>query len=61
MLERTDLEIHDEAPPGAADAPPDGPAETAPLEHGPAAAADDDDGIRPGRAGALSPNGPVVE
>ncbi|HVK12809.1 MAG TPA: TIGR03936 family radical SAM-associated protein, partial [Gemmataceae bacterium] len=57
--ERTDLEIHDEVPPGAADAPPAGPPETAPLEHVPADAADEDGG-RPAEWG-LSPNGPVVE
>lgn len=60
VLERTDLEIHDELPPGATDAPPEGPPETTPLEHVPAAAADEDDGIRPATWG-LSPNGPVVE
>ncbi len=60
VLERTDLEIHDEAPPGAEDAPPDGPPETAPLEHVPAGAADEDDAAGPATWG-LSPNGPVVE
>jgi radical SAM-linked protein len=60
VLERTDLEIHDEVPPGTTDAPPEGPPETAPLEHVPAAAADEDDGIRSATWGP-SPNGPVVE
>ncbi len=60
VLERADLEIRDEVPPGAADAPPSGQPETAPLEHVPAAAADADDGVRPATWG-LSPNGPVVE
>ncbi len=58
--ERTDLEIHDEVPPGVTDAPPEGPPETAPLEHVPAGAGDEDDGSRPATWG-LSPNGPVVE
>ena len=43
MLERTDLELHDEVPPDAADAPPDEPPETAPLEHVPATPRPDDD------------------
>jgi radical SAM-linked protein len=60
VLERTDLEIHDEVPPGSIDAPPEGPPETAPLEHVPALAADEDDGIRPAGWG-LAPDGPVVE
>lgn len=60
VLERTDLEIHDEVPPGSTDAPPGGPPETAPLEHVPATAADEDDGIRPAGWGP-SPDGPVVE
>jgi radical SAM-linked protein len=60
VLERTDLEIHDEVSPGTTDAPPEGQPETAPLEHVPAAAADEDDGIRPAGWG-LAPDGPVVE
>ena len=60
VLERTDLEIHDELPSSTTDAPPEGPPETAPLEHVPATAADEDDGIRSATWG-LSPNGPVVE
>lgn len=60
VLERTDLEIHDEVPPGLTDTPPEGPPETAPLEHVPAAAADEDDGIR-SAAWGLPPDGPVVE
>ena len=59
VLERTDLEIHDEAPPGGEVGPPEGPAETAPLDHVPAGAADGDD-PQPATWG-LSPNGPVVE
>jgi radical SAM-linked protein len=58
VLVRTDLEVHDETP-AAADAPPDGPPETAPLEHAPVGA-DDDEANRPATWG-LSPSGPVVE
>jgi radical SAM-linked protein len=59
VLERTDLEVHDEAPPDAADGPPDGPPETLPLNHAPASAGVDDD--RATGTWGLSPNGPVVE
>ena len=62
VLERTDLEIADEVPPGATDAPPDGPPETLPLTHPPATSAGDDPHPAP-TAGTwgLSPAGPVVE
>ena len=62
VLERTDLEITDEVPPGATDAPPSGPPETLPLTHPPAADAGDDPHPAP-TAGTwgLSPAGPEVE
>jgi radical SAM-linked protein len=60
VLERTELEIHDEVPPGATDAPPAEQPETAPLIHVPASATDVDDTARFATWG-LSPNGPVVE
>ncbi|OWK46521.1 TIGR03936 family radical SAM-associated protein [Fimbriiglobus ruber] len=61
VVERTDLEIHDETPP-ADDAPPAGPPETAPLEHAPAPAAGEEDDPAVGAATwGMSPNGPVVE
>jgi len=58
VLARSELDLHDETPPGTPDAPPDGPPDTAPLEYTPAPAGDD------GPADptwGLSPNGPVVE
>lgn len=60
VLERAELEIHDETPPGRPDGPPAGPPETAPLDHVPAAVAGDDE---PAAAAAwgVSPLGPVVE
>jgi radical SAM-linked protein len=60
VLERSELEIHDETPPGQPDTPPSGPPERAPLEYAPAATAG---GEEPAAAATwgLSPNGPVVE
>jgi radical SAM-linked protein len=58
VLARGELEIRDETPPGLADAPPDGPPETAPLDHALAGAGDD----APAEPEwGLSPNGPSVE
>jgi len=56
VLERTDLEIRDEVS-TSEDSPPDGPPESAPLEHAPIGAEDDAATATWG----LSPNGPVVE
>lgn len=58
VLERTELELHDETLPGQPDGPPEGPAETAPLNHAPVGAIEED--AVAGTWG-LSPNGPVVE
>ncbi|HEY2785724.1 MAG TPA: TIGR03936 family radical SAM-associated protein [Fimbriiglobus sp.] len=59
FLERTDLELHDETPPGQPDGPPTDPAETRPLIHPPA---DGDDDRTTARATwGLSPAGPMVE
>ena len=62
VLERTHLEIADEVPADAADAPPTGPPETLPPTHPPATVAGDDPHPAP-TAGTwgLSPAGPVVE
>ena len=62
VLERTTLELRDE-PTDAADNPPDGPAETLPLDPAAVAApARDDDASQPAAAHwGASPNGPVVE
>jgi radical SAM-linked protein len=60
VLERTELEVHDETPPGQPDGPPAGPPETAVLEHAAAAAADDEESATPATWGG-SPHGPVVE
>lgn len=62
ILERTHLELLDELPIEAADGPPSGPAETAPLDHAAADAADDEDAAPTAAATwGLSPNGPIVE
>ncbi len=62
VLERTHLEIHDEAPLDPPDAPPSGLAETAPLDHAAVDAADDEDAApTAATTWGLSPNGPVVE
>lgn len=59
-LERAHLEVRDEVPADATDAPPDGPPETRPLDHAAApAAAADEAAAEP--AWGLSPSGPVVE
>ncbi len=60
FLERTDLELHDETPPGQPDNPPTEPAETRPLIH-PPAEADGDDRPTARATWGLSPAGPVVE
>jgi radical SAM-linked protein len=60
VLERTELEVHDEVPPGQPDAPPDAPPETAPLEHAAVLAAADEESSTPATWGG-SPAGPVVE
>lgn len=59
VIERTHLELRDEAPPDSADSPPDGPPETLPLNHAPVTTGADDD-CSTGTWGP-SPNGPVVE
>lgn len=63
ILERTVLEIHDEVLTEQPDCPPDGPPETARLEHVPAAArnADGENTTDRRASWGLSPNGPVVE
>ncbi len=63
VLERTHLEVADEVPAGATDAPPDGPPETLPLSHPPAAIAGEDDPHPARTAGTwdLFPAGQVVE
>ena len=60
VLERTELELVDETPPDATDAPPTGPAITRRLEL-PSGALPDDDGPSPTATWGLSPGGPVVE
>ena len=61
VLERSDLELRDETPPGQPDDPPDGPPEMARLEHAPAAVAGGEDDPATGATWGLSPNGPDVE
>jgi radical SAM-linked protein len=61
VLERTALELRDETPPGQPDDPPDGPPETARLDHAPAAVAGGEDDPATRATWGLSPNGPVVE
>ncbi len=64
VLERTSLELHDEAPIlDAADGPPVSPAETLPLEPAALAALTrrDDDEVTAAAGWGLSPAGPVVE
>lgn len=60
VLERTELELVDETPPDATDAPPTGPAITRRLEL-PSGALPDDDEPSPTATWGLSPSGPVVE
>jgi hypothetical protein len=60
IMERAELEVHDETPPDQSDGPPDGPPETAPLEHAPAASAGDDESAVTATWGGL-PEGAVVE
>lgn len=60
VLERTELELIDETPTDATDAPPTGPAITRPLEL-PSGSLPDDDEPSPTATWGLSPNGPVVE
>jgi radical SAM-linked protein len=60
VLERTDLEIHDEVAPGQPDEPPVGPPQTAPLEHAAALSVADEEPSTPATWGG-SPAGPVVE
>jgi hypothetical protein len=55
VLERTELELHDEAPPGD-DGPPVGPPETRPL-----ATAVAPTEPAPAATWGLSPNGPLIE
>ena len=59
VLERTELELHDEVPSDVSDGPPAGPPETARLEHVPATARDADRSDAPDRG--PTPVGPVVE
>ncbi len=64
VLERAELEVHDEAPPPAdpADAPPTGPADTRPLDRAAVPPpAKTDDAQPAGASWGASPNGPVVE
>ncbi len=58
VLVRTDLDIRDEAV-LTDDLPPDGPPESAPLEHAPVGA--EDDAMAGTATWGMSPNGPVVE
>ncbi len=60
VLERTELELTDETPPDAVDAPPTGPAITRRLDL-PLGAVPNDDEPSPTATWGLSPNGPVVE
>lgn len=60
ILERTDLELVDETPPDATDAPPSGPAITRPLEL-PMGMVPEGDEPSPTATWGLSPSGPVVE
>ena len=60
VLERAELELVDETPPDATDAPPTGPAITRRLEL-PSGALPDDDEPSPTAPWGLSPSGPVVE
>ena len=57
VLARGELEIRDETPPGG-ESPPDGPPETAPLDHAPVETGIDEPAAP---EWGLSPNGPVVE
>ncbi len=57
VLARGELEIRDESPSGG-DLPPDGPPETAPLDHTPVETGIDEPAAP---EWGLSPNGPVVE
>ena len=58
VLVRTDLDIRDEAV-QLNDLPPEGPPESAPLEHAPVGA--EDDATTGSGTWGMSPNGPVVE
>jgi hypothetical protein len=58
VLARSELALRDETPSDVTDNPPDGPPETAPLDHAPVETGDD----APAQPEwGLSPNGPVVE
>ncbi len=58
ILARSELAVRDETPSEAGEGPPDGPPETAPLDHAPV----DTGGDAPTQPEwGLSPNGPVVE
>ncbi len=65
ILVRADLEIHDELPPGTPttgpDTPPTDRPETAPLEHVPACAGDEEDDATKSATWGGTPDGPVVE
>lgn len=60
VLERTELELVDETPPDATDAPPTGPAITRRLKQTSGTVPDDDE-PSPTATWGLSPSGPVVE
>jgi len=61
LVQRTDLEIHDEILPSSQDAPPTEPPEHAILEHVPTSGENEETVSTEPQSWGLSPNGPVVE
>lgn len=61
IVERLDIELHDETPADVTDAPPSAPADLKPLEHSPDALSVEAEPATAAATWGLSPEGPEVE